>query len=99
MKRQISTQVRFALPACSSLLFLLGTMATPAMSTRRAALAAAAERRLPANEPASAAVLYKNHDEGHARRQELRKMIDRGILERNSLEVALGALKVRAMPH
>lgn len=67
-----------------------------ATRTQRATLAAAAERRLPANKAApSAGVLYKNHDEGHDRRQELRKMIDRGILERNALEVALRALKVR----
>ena len=68
-----------------------------ATRTQRATLAAAAERRLPANKAApSAGVLYKNHDEGHDRRQELRKMIDRGILERNALEVALRALKVRS---
>ncbi|EPT03799.1 hypothetical protein FOMPIDRAFT_1046829 [Fomitopsis schrenkii] len=68
-------------------------MATVTISSRSAALAAAAESRLPANKPASAGVLYKNYDEGHTRRQELRKMIDRGILERNALEVALRALK------
>ena len=63
--------------------------------TQRALLAAAAERRLPINKPTSAGALYKNHDEGHHRKQELRKMIDRGILERNALGVALRALKVR----
>lgn len=81
--------------ACFSTLFLLESMATVTISSRSAALAAAAESRLPANKPASAGVLYKNYDEGHTRRQELRKMIDRGILERNALEVALRALKVR----
>ncbi|KAH9938144.1 uncharacterized protein B0H18DRAFT_1112325 [Fomitopsis serialis] len=58
----------------------------------RAKLAAAADRRLPVNRPASAGALYKNHDDGHPRRQELRKMIDKGILECNSLAVALRAL-------
>ncbi|TFY51526.1 hypothetical protein EVJ58_g10518 [Rhodofomes roseus] len=66
-------------------------MATTAV--RRAQLAAAAERRLPANRPAAAGALYKNHDEGHVRRQQLRKMIDKGILESNSLPLALKALE------
>ncbi|KZT71570.1 hypothetical protein DAEQUDRAFT_112866 [Daedalea quercina L-15889] len=68
-------------------------MATVTVTARRAALATAAERRLPVNKPASAGILYKNHDEEHPRRQELRKMIDKGILERNSLEISLRALE------
>ncbi|OCH91735.1 hypothetical protein OBBRIDRAFT_791962 [Obba rivulosa] len=64
------------------------------MSSRagRAAVAAAAERRLRQERADSLLACYTPFDENHGKRQEFRRVIDRDILESNARDLALEAL-------